>query len=145
MPLACAASSACAIWRAYSSASPSGRPGDAEVEARASRSAKCVAFDELEHQAAHVLAFFDAVDRGDVRVIQRRNHAGLALEARQPFGRGDERRRKDFDGDVALEPRVAGAIDITHAAASQQRLQVIHAEPAPNERSGRGRGVRDRE
>ena len=35
---------------------------------------------------------FEAVDRADVRMIQRRQHPRFALEAREPIGIGGERR-----------------------------------------------------
>ena len=38
-------------------------------------------FDELEHEAEHAVDVLDAVDRGDVRVIQRREQHGFLLEA----------------------------------------------------------------
>ena len=44
------------------------------------------AFHELEHEAAHAVGLFQSVDRADVRMIERREHARLALEARQPVG-----------------------------------------------------------
>ena len=47
-------------------------------------------FDELEDErsehAALRLIFLNAIDAADVRVIERREDLGFALEARQPIG-----------------------------------------------------------
>ena len=45
-----------------------------------------LAFDQLEHQRPHAVRVFQSVDRADVRMIERREHARLALEPRQPIG-----------------------------------------------------------
>ena len=71
----------------------------------------------------------DAVDRGDVRMIQRREQARLALEAREPLGIGGERRRQDLDRDVAAEPGVARAVDLAHAARAERCHHLVDAEP----------------
>lgn len=42
--------------------------------------------DELEDQGASARAFLDAVNRRNVRMIQRRQHLRLALEAREAMG-----------------------------------------------------------
>jgi hypothetical protein len=47
-------------------------------------------------------------------MIERREHARLALEARQPIRVGDEDLWEDLDGDIAPQSRVAGAIDLAH-------------------------------
>ena len=49
-------------------------------------------------------------------MIERGKHLRLALEARQPLGIGREGLRQDLQRDVAIEPRIAGAIHLTHAA-----------------------------
>ena len=52
-----------------------------------------VTFDELHHERGHAPAFFEAVDRGDVRMIQGREHFRFALKTREPIGIDRERRR----------------------------------------------------
>jgi hypothetical protein len=42
--------------------------------------------DELHHQRRDVATLFDAVDLRDVRVVQRRQHFGLTLKAREAIG-----------------------------------------------------------
>ena len=70
------------------------------------------ALNELQHERAGAVRFFEAVDRRDVRMIQRREQMGLALEAREPLGIGGKQLGQDLDGDVAPELRVARAIDL---------------------------------
>ena len=53
-----------------------------------SRLARCaatvVALDQFHHERAHAVRFFEAVDRGDVRMIQRREDFRFALKPREP-------------------------------------------------------------
>jgi hypothetical protein len=56
-----------------------------------------------------------AEDAGDAGVIQRGERLGLAPEAGEPIGIGGECLRQDLEGDVAVEARVAGFIDLAHA------------------------------
>ena len=66
----------------------------------------------------------------DVRMVQRGEHFGFALEARQPLGIGGDGRRQDLDGDVALQLGVAGAIDLAHAANAERRDDFVGTEAA---------------
>ena len=58
--------------------------------------------------------FSNLVDRRDIRMIERRQGAGLALEARQPLGARGELLRQDLDCHLASELRVLGAIYRPH-------------------------------
>ncbi len=73
-------------------------------------------FDELHHQRDSAAGFFEAVDRGDVRVIQRRQHLGFAAEPRQPIGIRGHRRGKNLDRDSALQTAVGGLVNLAHSA-----------------------------
>ena len=84
IPFSCAASSASAICRAIGER----LSRTAVAPSRATRSASVVALDELSTSARMPSAFFEAVDRADVRMIERREHPRLALEAREPLGIG---------------------------------------------------------
>ena len=46
--------------------------------------------DELHHQRRRVGGVFQAVDRGDVRMVERGEDFRLALEARQPIRIGGQ-------------------------------------------------------
>ena len=70
----------------------------------------------------------DVEQRADVRMIERRDRARLALEAVAKLRVGRERRGEDLDRDGAIEPRVARAIDLAHAARADERDDFIGAE-----------------
>jgi hypothetical protein len=69
---------------------------------------ECRSFDELHHDDHLAADLFDPVDLRDVRMIERGQYLGLALEARQPISVVRERVGQDFYGDVALERRSPG-------------------------------------
>jgi hypothetical protein len=58
--------------------------------------------------------------------------AGLALEALAPIGIGCQIGRQDLDGDVAVQPRVARAIDLAHAAGTERGEDFVRAETRPD-------------
>ena len=71
----------------------------------------------------------EPVNRGDVRMIQRRERLRLALEPRQAFGVGGERVRQDLDRDLAAERRVRRPIHLAHPAFADRRGDFVGAEP----------------
>ena len=62
-----------------------------------------------------------AVDRADVRMIERRQQARFAREPGAALRIGGEVRGQNLDRDVATEPAVARAIDLAHAAGAERR------------------------
>ena len=71
--------------------------------------------------------FLDAVDGGDVRMVQRGKHLRLALEPRDAIrvaSGGGQR----LDGDVASEPGVVSAVDLAHAAGANLRGDFVGPE-----------------
>ncbi len=54
-------------------------------------------------------ALFEAVDGGDVWVVERGEGLGFTLEAREPISIVGERLGQRFDGDVAIQFRITGA------------------------------------
>jgi len=87
--------------------------------------------DELEDEEAPALGFFEAVDGGDVRVVERGEHLRLALEPGEPVGIVDERVWKDLDGDVAIELRVARLVDLAHPAGTQHGDDLVWTQACP--------------
>ena len=65
----------------------------------------------------------------DVGMVERRQHLRFALEPREPFGIVRRTVRQDLDGDVAIELRVAGAVDLAHAARADRRDDFVRAKP----------------
>ena len=61
--------------------------------------------------------FDEAVDGGDVRVVQRGEELRFALEARDALRVGANGVRQRLDGDVAPELGVPGAVHLAHAPA----------------------------
>jgi hypothetical protein len=78
-----------------------------------------LAFDQLHRQKADSVVGLGAVERGDVLMVERRQNARLALEAGEPFGVVRDVVGEDLDRDLAAEPGVARAIDLTHAAGAE--------------------------
>ena len=91
IPCSCAASSASAICLAIGSASSSGI-GPAQCDRASVR-----ALDQLHHEGGRCPRSLQAIDRRDVRMIQRRQHFGFALEPRQPLRFGCDRVRQHLD------------------------------------------------
>ena len=120
--MACAASSASAIWREKRSASLSGkgRAQDALLERLAAH--------ELEDENAEVVDLLEVVDRRDARMVQRREDVRLAGEAGEPVGVLRERPGHDLEGHFALETRVARAPDLAHASGSERAEDLVGPE-----------------
>ena len=88
MPCSCAASRASAIWRAIGMAvrrkgAGSPRRGGKSVTNATVRDhlVEPAAIDELHHERSQAFDLFDAVQVGDVRVVQGRQCLRLASEA----------------------------------------------------------------
>ena len=74
-----------------------------------------LALAQLHHQADLPFGALDAVDGGDVRVLQRGQGLGLALEAGEAFGVFCKRGGEDLQRHVPSELRVGGAVHGAHA------------------------------
>jgi hypothetical protein len=57
-----------------------------------------------------------------VWVVQRRQRASLAIEARATLGINEPDSRQDLDGDIATEPGVMRSIHFAHSAGAKQRV-----------------------
>jgi len=86
------------------------------------------AFDQFHHQEHASAGLFDAVDRGNAGIVQRRQHARLALESRCTFGIVGEFFRKKFDRHAAAQLRVRGLIHVPHASAAEMRRDFVMCE-----------------
>ena len=84
--------------------------------------------DQLHHQRNRPAYLLYPEDLRDIRMVQGSEHFGFALEPGEPVRVGRERSRQDFDGNVALEICVSGAIHLTHAAHAEQDNDFIRAE-----------------
>ena len=86
------------------------------------------AIDQLHRQEVGVAILLDRVDGDDVRVVQCGERARLAAEAFDALRVGGDFRRKHFEGDVAPEGRVGGAVDGSHSAATDEGLDGVATE-----------------
>ena len=119
-----------------------------------SRHARSAATDRRPHQLhderVDAVRLLEAVDDRDVRMVERGQDAGFALEPCETVRIGGERLRQDLDRDVAIELRVTRPVDLPHAAFANLRRDHIRPErladpdpPADSIRHGRGtRGTR---
>ncbi len=72
----------------------------------------------------------DAEDRHDVRVMQPRGRAGLALEPADLLRVGERPRRQDLEGDATAERLLLGLVHDAHAAAPHLAQQAELAQAA---------------
>ena len=84
-----------------------------------------IPFDEFQDESPHPHAvarrrILESVDRADMGMVQRGQDPRLALEPREPIGIVRDIVREGLDGDVPLELRIAGAVDLAHSADTQQ-------------------------
>ena len=75
--------------------------------------------DELHCQKVNAVDLVDGVDRDDVRMIQRRYGARLALESRQAIGVASHLGREHLQRDGAAECGVGRAKHLAHSASAQ--------------------------
>jgi hypothetical protein len=61
-------------------------------------------------------------------MVQRRNRARFLFETPQSVGIIGQGLWQHFDRDITIEPRIAPAIHLTHAARTQQREDFIWTE-----------------
>src|SRR5262249_37208894 len=74
------------------------------------------AIDEFQHQELAFTGFVQSINGRDVRMIQRRQHAGFALESSHTFAVLTEGFRKKLDGDTAAQLCVSSLIHVAHSA-----------------------------
>jgi hypothetical protein len=68
------------------------------------------------HQIVHAVLTTHVVQHTNVRMIQRRDGFGFALESLLANWIAENCSRQNLDGDSAFEARVSSAIDLAHAA-----------------------------
>ena len=79
----------------------------------------------------------DVVEGADVRMVELRDRPRLALEALAELRIGRERVGQDLDRDGAIEARVAGPVDLAHAAGAEGGEDFVRAEAGAG---GKGHG-----
>ena len=92
---------------------------------RRDRTAQWLAVDVLEHE----IAWADVVQLADVRMVQGRDRPRFMFESAQAIRVMGHWRGENFDGDVAIEARIAGSVDLAHPARAKERDDFVRAEP----------------
>ncbi len=87
-----------------------------------------LSFDQLQDQELRAVLILEPVDRGDVWVVERREHPRLALEPRQPVAVLEEEVRQGLDRDVPVQVSVPRAIDLAHAAPAERGDDLVRAD-----------------
>ena len=87
-----------------------------------------LAFEVLHDEKGHAILLADVVEGADVRMLERGNRPRLALEPFLELWMPGAILGKDFDRDDAIEPRVARAIHLAHAARADAGNDFVSAE-----------------
>ena len=88
-----------------------------------------LALQILHDEIRRALLLTNIVEGANVRVRELGDRAGLTVEARLELRIRRQRRRKNFDRDSAIEPRVAGFVDFAHPAGADGGEDFVRAEP----------------
>ena len=84
--------------------------------------------DQLHRQKARARHVLDGVQGDDVRMIERRDRLGFALEAGQAIRRRGHVLGQHLEGDVAAETRVARAVHLAHPARTERGDDLVDTE-----------------
>ena len=74
-----------------------------------------LALGQLHHQKALAAILLEAMDGGDVGMIQFRQDLGFALKAGQPFRIVGKLIGQDLDRHLTIELRVGSTVHLSHA------------------------------
>ncbi len=88
-----------------------------------------LAFEELHDEKRRARVLADVVERADVRMRELRDDSRLAVEALAKLRVIGDRTWQDLDRHRAIEARVAGFVDLAHAARAKRAEDFIRTEP----------------
>jgi len=94
--------------------------------------------DQLHHERQHAVLFLEAVDRGDVWMVEGREDSRLPLEPRHALRVCHEGRWQRLQGDVPAQNHIVGPIHLPHPAGAERRDDFIGAETCA---SGQGHAL----
>src|SRR5262249_25009640 len=86
------------------------------------------AFEIFEDEKVDAVLPADVVKGADVGMVQAGYRAGLAFQALAKLGMLGELRGQDFNGDDAVQTRIAGFIDLAHAACAEGVEDLVRPE-----------------
>jgi hypothetical protein len=84
--------------------------------------------EQLHRRVGSAADRTEVMNGEDVRMRERGDRLGLALETGKPFGVARKQVREDLDRNVAIEPRIARTIDLAHAPGADGRLDDVRTE-----------------
>jgi hypothetical protein len=92
-----------------------------------------LALEILHDEELEPVLLTDIEQWADVRMAERRNHSGFAFEPLAKLGVASEVSGKYLDSDDAIEPGVAGPVDLAHSAGAERLNDFIRTETSPPE------------
>ncbi len=90
--------------------------------------AERLAFEKFGDEVVDAGLSADVVDGEEIGMVEGAEDARFLFETLQTIGIIGERFGKDFDGDGAVEARVASAIDFSHATRADGRNDFVGAK-----------------
>ena len=100
------------------------------------------ALNQFKDERVDAVRVFKAVDRCDVRIVQRRQELRFALEAGEPVGIGGEKLREKLERDDPVKLRIGGAIYLAHTARPNPVEDFVNAEANAGRRRHGGAIIR---
>ncbi|MEE8138790.1 MAG: hypothetical protein V3T81_07985 [Thermoanaerobaculia bacterium] len=90
-----------------------------------------VALDQLQDEEGLPVGLLQAVDRGDVGMVQGGQELGFPLEASQSLGVLRQPLRQGLDRHLPVEPRVPGPVDHAHPPCPDLLEDLVVGDRAP--------------
>ena len=90
--------------------------------------AQGLAFQQLHDEVGGAVLRADVVDGDDVGMIESGDGARFLLEAAQAVAVGGDGLWQDLDGDLAIEPGVASAINFAHSTVADGSDDLVRPE-----------------
>src|SRR4029453_9810167 len=94
-------------------------------DARAQR----LALEQFHHCERNALLGTGIMERKNVRMGQRGDGLGFAIEPRQSFGSARAEFGKNLYRNFSLEPRIARSVDLAHAAGPERSDDFVASQP----------------
>src|SRR5467141_273175 len=82
----------------------------------------------LQHQELGAVLISHVVQHANMRMVQAGDRLGLALKALPQSWVVGEMRRKNLDGDSAVQARISRSVDFTHSSCADGRNDLVWAE-----------------
>src|SRR6185295_6388371 len=93
---------------------------------------ECSSFDELQHERVDAARVLEAINRGDVRMIERREDFGFSTKPREAIRITRHGPRQNLDRDLTLQLRVGRAVDLSHSAGTKRADDLERADSLPD-------------